>query len=334
MSVILKEDDIWALSITVTGRCNCNCSYCHFYATRNRKEYMIDISDELYDSYIKLIKYIKEHYHKNLQVRFSGGEPLVLGDRIFELSNRLYKETGIEPYILTNGKALSKEMIEKSKNSHIQAFLVSVENPFNPSKGAPPTYDSLEKIKQLDCEEVRVIPAIMIVKNQMFKHLYRIADYVYSEIGILPTFAELTYQAYESPSDEEINDLYNNIKKIAKEFYGKTPIRLFPYVSPELYANGTNNYLSELDLENRIGINNTNTTEVASKMFNKLNNSYKDNPCNEVTCDWYEDCKIIKWLWFNETKNVTVNQKLNDYCRFKKAVNNALFDGISEQQDV
>ena len=35
-------------------------------------------------------------------VRFSGGEPLFMGDELFELSNYLYKETNIKPYIMTN----------------------------------------------------------------------------------------------------------------------------------------------------------------------------------------------------------------------------------------
>lgn len=334
MDTFLKEDDLWALSVTVTGRCNCSCSYCHFYSHRDRKKFSIDISDELFDNYLNLINEIKNNLHNNIQVRFSGGEPLVLGDRIFELSNRMYEITGIEPYVLTNGKLLSKDIIEKSKKSHISAFLVSIENPFDEADGAPKTKEVLKIIKDLDSKEVRVLPAIMIIKNNMFKNLLSIADYVYNEIGLLPSFAELTYQAYESPTDEELSDLYTNIKKIASKYYEKTPIRIFPYVSPELYANNQLNYLNELDLENSLNLKLSNVEEVSKKMFKKLENSYKVNPCKNRDCDWYEDCRIIKWLWFYSTNNVTSEQKLKDYCRFKKVINSALYEGIIKEKSV
>lgn len=334
MNIFLEPDDLWVFSITVTGKCNANCSYCHFYAERDRKEYLRDISDELFDNYINLINYIKEKYHKNLQVRFSGGEPLMLGERLFELSNRVYERTGIEPYILTNGKYLTQEVIDKSRTSHISSFLVSIENPFDQAKGAPRTNETLQKIKELDCEEVRVLPAIMIFKNSMFKYMYTIADYIYNEIGILPSFAELTFQAFESPTNEELNDLHENIKKIAKNFYKKAPIRIFPYVSPELYANGQKNYVTELDIDNIIRVNSNNIEDVSLKLFSKLSKSYKSNPCTKEDCDWYQDCKIIKWLWFQPVNNITTEQKLNDYCRMKKVINRALYEGIMDSKNV
>lgn len=200
MNTFLKKEDIWALSITATGRCNCNCSYCHFYARRDRNEYNKDIDEQLYNNYLELINYLKNNVHKNIQVRFSGGEPLIMGDSLFDMSEIMYKKTGIKPYVLTNGKLLDESVIEKSKKAHISAYLVSIENPFDQSEGAPKTRDILEKIKTLNCEEVNVIPAIMIVANDSFKHISKIADYVYDEIGTLPSFAELTYQAYKTPS--------------------------------------------------------------------------------------------------------------------------------------
>jgi molybdenum cofactor biosynthesis enzyme MoaA len=34
----IDKNDIWALSITITGKCNAYCDYCHFYARKDRKE--------------------------------------------------------------------------------------------------------------------------------------------------------------------------------------------------------------------------------------------------------------------------------------------------------
>jgi uncharacterized radical SAM superfamily Fe-S cluster-containing enzyme len=50
MKTFLEKNDIWALSITITGKCNCNCSYCHFYASRDRQKYDINMCPELFDN--------------------------------------------------------------------------------------------------------------------------------------------------------------------------------------------------------------------------------------------------------------------------------------------
>lgn len=139
---------------------------------------MRELNSNVFKNYLSLINYLKENIHKNLQVRFSGGEPLIMGDRLFEMSEQMYVETGIEPYVLTNGMLLNEDIIERSKKSHISAYLVSIENPFDQSVGSPKTKDVLKKIRILNCDEVNVIPAIMIVANDSFKHIYKIADYI------------------------------------------------------------------------------------------------------------------------------------------------------------
>lgn len=65
--------------------------------------------------------------------------------------------------------------------------------------------------------------------------------------------------------------MYENIKLIAEKYYGKAAIRVFPYISPELYANDQKHYLTELDLENSIGIATNNIEEIAGNLYRKLN---------------------------------------------------------------
>lgn len=331
----LHEEDIWALSITITGRCNCSCSYCHYYAYRDREKYNFDMPEELFKNYVRLIKTIQQKYHSKLQVRFSGGEPLVIGDKLFDYCNYLYHETGLKPYILTNGKALNSEIIEKAKNANVSAFLVSVENPFDESEGAPSTKETLKKIALLDNSEVRILPAVVVVKNEYFDKLIDICDYFYENIGTLPVISELTFHAFQSPTKDQLVALYENVKGIAQKYYGISPIRIFPYISPELYASGDKNYLNELDIENTIGITESNVEEIAPLLLKKLERSYNEYDCPNKECDWYEDCKIIKWLWFFDGKDITLTEKnrLNDYCSMKKAINGGLYDGIMAQKN-
>jgi len=204
------------------------------------KEIWKDIDDETYRLYINFLKRIKNALPKNvdLQYRFSGGEPLVLKDRLFELADYGYKKTGIPPYILTNGLGITKNWVEKAKKHHIKYLFVSLENPFNPSAGAPQTEKIVAKIKKFNSSKLPIIPGVTIVKNDDFKALYSTCEYFYDELGAIPTISELNFQAFEDPSRKQIKDLYNNILEIVREFYNKTQLILFPYISPELSCGG------------------------------------------------------------------------------------------------
>ena len=332
MDTFLKYDDIWCLSISSTGRCNCSCSYCHVYARHEQKDYTMDISDEMFDNIIETIALIKEKYHKNIQVRFSGGEPLILGDRLFEMTERLYQRTGFEPAILSNGLMVNEEVIERASKSHISAFVCSIENPFDPAVGAANPEKVLEIINKFKNAAVEVLPGVMIIKNKSFKDLKKISDYVYGKIGMLPVYSELSFQAYESPTEIELKELHDNIKAIAKEYYGKTPLRLFPYVSPELHSNGERNFITSIELEDETCFA-KGPIESAKMLFDRLNNSYINPLCKNKNCDWSEDCQLVKWTWLNETKRISKEVKFFDFCSLKKCVNNALFDGIMEKEE-
>ena len=162
------------------------------------------MSEQLFKNYVRLIKDIQQKYHKKLQVRFSGGEPLIIGDKLFEYSNYLYMETGLKPHVLTNGKLLNKEVIRKATSANISAFLVSVENPFDESEGVPGTNETLEKIASLDNIYVRVLPAFVVVKNKYFSKLKEICDYFYNRIGMLPVISELTFHAFSKRNGTKV----------------------------------------------------------------------------------------------------------------------------------
>ena len=333
MKTFLKENDIWCISISSTGRCNCNCSYCHVYARHAKENYTIDITDEMFDGIIDTIVYIKNNYHKNIQVRFSGGEPLVLGDRLFSMTKRLYDKTGYEAVVLSNGLLIDDQVIEKAHEAHIGAFACSIENPLNPAVGAPDPDIVLDKIKKYNDAKVEVLPGVMIIKNESFEDLKKIADYVYSKMEMLPVFSELSFHAYESPTKTQLEALYSNIKDIVKDYYGLTPLRFFPYVSPELHGNGERNFITSIELEDA-DVFAKGAEYGAELLFQRLNKSYINPLCNKTDCDWHEDCELIKWTWNNTTKRIKKEDKLRDFCNFKQTVNNALYDGLLENEDL
>lgn len=330
----LRCPTILCFSITITGRCNACCSYCHFYGMRDKKIIRTiwkDIDDAVFKLYIKFLKRIKTLLPDNvdLQYRFSGGEPLIVGDRIFELADYGYKETGITPYILTNGLAITKEWIGKAKKHHIKHLFVSLEDPFNPDLGAPNPNRIIDKINRFTSPKLPIIPGVAIIKNENFKSLYNICKFFYKKLGAIPTISELNFQTFGLPSKQEYKDLYKNVFKIVKEFSKKTQLILFPYISPELSYGGAKQYLLELDINNRkYRFTHNNIDEKIELVFNHLERSYPRFYCREKNCDWFEFCQNYKWVWDTTFNRITLQEKQRSYCNLKKTINNAFCDAL------
>jgi len=323
----IEKDMILSFSIIVTGRCNRDCPYCHFYANRDRAAYNRDIKDDLFDAYVDFIAELQKT-NKNITVRFSGGEPLVLEDRLFELAERLHNKTGLSPFILTNGKSLSKDLIERAKTSHISCFVVSMDNPFQDDYSKENCETVLAKFKELENAEVPLYPGMVVINNNDFKDLVEIGDYFFERIGTLPPMCEKNFVPFEIPTDKELSDLYNSVKALILKYNGKSDLLLFPYIVPEYYANNLEGeeFLTELPMDDKFGFLNDHTfAEMLSKIEKQLDISYVKYDCKEVNCDWYGSCNALKWVWFSNT------EKVKEYCRYKKAISSAFYDALKDE---
>ncbi|MFZ5986461.1 MAG: radical SAM protein [Bacillota bacterium] len=317
---MMNEKDTICFSINITERCNCRCSYCHFYSRFSPNKYFCDIDDNIFNTYLLLIKYFIDNYTQNIHVRFSGGEPLVIGDRIFDLSKKVYKILGIEPYVLSNGLLLDTEVMSKAKNSSVNKFVVSLENPYDIDPYSVDTNKNIEKIKFLSNDKVSVVPGLVIIKNNMFKKMLDICDYFYYHLNEIPTLSELSYDKYEPPNASEFLDLYENTKAIVKKYFNKTALELFPYVVPELSFSFKNCYVIELYARNRFNLSINNIPNVADTIVNLIHRCYMNRFCDNTECDWFDYCQNIRLFWKN---------KLNDYCKYKKTICSAYYDSLS-----
>ncbi len=318
-------------SITVTSQCNLNCSYCHFYENNKHRDNR-DIAQNVFEGYVEFIKWVKG-INSNIHYRFSGGEPLAIGDRVFELAGYATKQLGEAPYIMTNGLALNETILEKSKGI-VRAYVISMENPFDVDKGSINTKFNIKKIQKYSSKELPLIPGAVIIKNHEFKNLYKLAKYFFESIGRIPVFTELSYGSYQSPTDSELNDLYEGIQKIVEEYHGKTRLRLFPYIIPEYLQTDTKQMeiITELDYEDKYDILNSSFNSVLKKMIKVVDDSYVSYKCSNLSCDWREGCKKVKWTWCYRTNQISIDQKLADYCRMKKAISKAYYDGIQSNR--
>ena len=316
---------LYTINIGVTGRCNAACSYCHYYLARKRKEVAYDISDELFDTYIDFVAHWIESIPDRTTYRFSGGDPLVLGDRLFGLADRAFARTSVKPFVLTSGKDLSEAWVQKAARSSISHLFVSIENPVSPARGAPNPHKVARAIRELNSPSLPIVPGVCVVPNNCFKHLHAICCWFYGELGRIPVISEINYSAYNSPAEAEWNDLSVNLERIIRDFHHKTPLNLFCGVSPELAYGTTDPCIFHLGLENAYGMNRENVREKLTVVAEKLiAGNHPRLSCPNTHCDWWEFCGNTLWYWQGD-KNNPREKKLADYCRFKRLLNDAYY---------
>lgn len=325
----INNDTHICFSIISTGKCNCNCSYCHFYADKDRAAYNRDIDSKLFARYVDYLKHLTT-ITPHIACRLSGGEPLFMGDAVFELTDKIYEETGISPYIMTNGKMLSPELVTKAAEHHISSFVVSVENPFAVSQGAVDADTTIEKFVKCQNDKVPLYFGMLVLENKEYKNIKKIADYFYEKTGTIPPMCEVNFVPFQSPTEEELNDLYENVKELVKYYNGKTAISLFPYIIPEFYSGNLEHveYLTELPIDDKFNALSINNDELLECTQNQLEKSYFKYECQNSDCDWYGSCNRLKWVWQMETDEISKEKKIEDYCRYKKVLCKAFFDAL------
>lgn len=320
----------YSFSIIVTERCNMHCTYCHFFEHISRSSAK-DMTEDQLIKYFNFIKYFKDNIGgHDVNFRFSGGDPIVLGDRLFEIADIGHKITGIKPYFLTAGNGINDAWVEKARKSSLSACMISLENPLNPDPGAMDPYQMMKKIKKYDSEDFHLLTGVTVVKNEDFKDIYKISKIIYEEIGLLPRIQEINYGGYESPTDKQLNDLYENFYSVVRDFKGKAYFDYFSYVSPIFNAchHEKATYLLELNFDNKHKIGVVSDEEAMHNALNFIDLNYPKHECKNIKCDWLSECSNLKWLWKQRSKNVTADQKTLDYCRFKKTINNAYYDAL------
>lgn len=315
----------FTISIEVTGRCNSYCSYCHFYAIRDREQVGFDLTNKTLISYFNFIKSWKEKIVGHTTYRFSGGDPIVLKDELFKIVDLGYSITGIKPFVLTHGRGMNQNWIDKAKKSNIAFISLSVENPKSPDKGALNPLKSIELLEKFNSSELPISLGVCLISNEHFKDLLEICDWFYERIGYIPPIAEINYSPYKRPNEVEWKQLERSLIQVFEKYYGKVYLNLFHSVSPELGYSDNDPYIFNLDIHNKYNITNDNIDEKIIQVINALEKSnYPKLNCANKKCDWWEYCDNTKWYWQGDKIN-SKNIKISDYCRFKRILNDTFF---------
>ncbi len=142
---------VLTLTVAPTMACNFKCTYCY----EGERVQNVTMSEEVIDG---LIKFIKKHDCKNLNLTWYGGEPLCVWEKIVEITKRI-EALGIPEIhygMVTNGSLINEEIIKfiaERKFDYIQITLdgdKETHNKRRPMKNGHQSFDvifaSLDKI--------------------------------------------------------------------------------------------------------------------------------------------------------------------------------------------
>jgi len=319
------SDCFYTFSIATTGKCNCACTYCHFFAGNERSKVAHDLSKDIYKAYIEYICNWKDEINASVAYRFTGGDPLVMGDALFDLAEEAYSRIGFGPFVLTNGKGIDDQWIIKAKKSKITHVNISLENPISPDPCAEPPINTVEKISKFSSIELPLLPGVCIIEREYFSKLYDISEWFYAKIGCLPTFVEMNFQAYESPNADQLEQLSKNIEQIIQRFAPKVPVNLFPNISSELGYGGKIPFILIMDLKDSCKLASYDWVGNLEVAHPTLFSYYRRLMCDKANCPWFNNCRYTAWYWQVDMAGVSKEQKLRDYCLLKRTINDSFY---------
>lgn len=137
--------DINYLRVSVTKRCNLNCSYCGA-----KKEAGVELTP------VQIEKIVRAFADCGItKVRLTGGEPLVRKD-ITEIAQRIAHIDGIKKIALTTNGIILKEYAEELKKVGVTAINISLDTTDKEQFRAITGYDGLDKVFEGidECERV------------------------------------------------------------------------------------------------------------------------------------------------------------------------------------
>lgn len=317
-SFVRNENNITLFNIESTTRCNNLCTYCHVYEEKFNRKIWIDIDDWLFVEYMKFISEFSKKTKTTVQWRFSWWDPIVLWDKLFDLANLWYKITDIPPYILTAWKGITEEWIIKCRNSCIKNAFISVENPFDPDIWANPPENVIESINKYDNKDFQLLLWVCVIKNSQFKNILKICDYFYEKTWQIPSIHELNYWQFEKPTQEQLDQLEQQLNLVLERYGRKLLIVIFPSVFPEMSFGWDMVFLSDLPITDKYNFTNLTYKEKYNFMMRRyLWFSYPKFSC-KIDCDLKEFCWNIKRFWRFNIDWTYNEDRFQTYCKMKK----------------
>jgi MoaA/NifB/PqqE/SkfB family radical SAM enzyme len=310
-----KPADITVLTINETWYCPVKCPYCHITLKASLEDTRkLETED--------LISACKEANRIGInQYRFSGGEPTIVGETLFEHAKIVTKITGKKPLLLTSGFNLSEEWCSEARNL-FSGIYISAESPIKPFHSVIKPEKILHFIKQYSTKSLPLQLGITLIKPECYPKLYEIFSYLYegADRKTIPQLSSPSLKNYISPTMSQLRYLKEETEKIFANF------GIIPYYFSEFVGS----LLHIRDKANRFVIN--------LNPYGKFHpfSSLKEGLQRQVTLrkrimfEKIEKCRECAWKDCCHTFDGGIINKIPYFsiCSTRKTIYQGILDGL------
>ena len=311
-----QEKDLSVLTFNLTWNCHVKCEYC-YRANHVSHDETYCLSEE------KLIQECKIAKDSNIkEYRFSGGEPLTLGDKLFKYADIVYEITQQKPILMTSGFGITNSWLQKARNK-FRSIAVSVENPFSPLQTRVDNKKILEIIKNNSSEELPFSYGLTLITAEQFKEMPKIFDFLYANSNekFFPQFDFPVLRTYIEPTEEQLNDLSVSTAQIF-ETHGIIPYYFVLFI-------GSMTWIADDIKRIVLNLHPEGNYQIYDSLIERWQVEYRwqkyildqhDNSMICKKCEWIDSCRYHpQW----ELKY--------DWCIIRKAIFEGIFNGLGLQ---
>lgn len=227
--------------LELTYKCNHKCIHCY----NNSADSMWD-----YDGMLTVDEWRQVCNQLNelgiVQCVVSGGEPLMMGEQLFDIMDVLHKNK-VKIVFISNGMLLDEEKVKKLSKYKYDWFQLSIDGcspeTYKTMRGVDGFEKAINAIYLLRKENIPVTIAHAVTKVN-FQELENMVDFSFQmgAIKLVISPFELVGRAITNSSklalsDEEYKEVYNILKRKMNEYAGRMEISVPPESVVSLHAN-------------------------------------------------------------------------------------------------
>ncbi len=216
------------MCLSITDRCNLECSYCFYAASHKNNLSALHVSEVP----VTPLRSLFEQAHQlnpNIRVYLTGGEPFA-NPRIMEYLG-LVKEAGLYAGVVTNGVLLTEKRLQAMRDLAIDEIRISIDGVSRDTHEAtrPGTHKKvMSALKRLEGKETRVVLSMTVTKEN--QHECRALARFARERGFVVSYSHMVPAGRGSDHFEMLPDyerLVVDMAAVEKEdgFPGEHPIR-------------------------------------------------------------------------------------------------------------
>lgn len=309
-----RARDISVLTFNVTWRCPVKCPYC--YITTK-----VSLDDKTVLSKEDLIRECELGVHYGIkEYRFSGGEPTIIGDTLFEYADLVRDITGQKPTLLTSGIGINDKWLLKAKN-RFSIIAISVENPLEPLQTVVDNKKMLRVIKEHACdEELPLKYGLTLIAARQFKNVERIFDMLYENVDgqFMPQLDYPCLKEFNKPTSNELHDIYLSTRSLFEKY------SVIPYYF--VYLIGSIVWLSEDVFRHVINLYADGQYQMHDSLLDRWQFEYKQQNYALKLQNTSTTCQ--KCSWMDSCKHHPEGRLQYDWCDLRRAIFEGIYDGL------